>query len=132
MLKLMSAALLAGAVVMSTLPAQAGGYHHRGWGHPGYHHGFKGHHYKHYRHYKRHGHYRHRHYRRGHDIGDEILLGAGIIGGAIVLNGILTAPPPAPRYYAPPPPPQPYCTQDQVYRYLPDGSVQWGTRTRCY
>jgi hypothetical protein len=39
-------------------------------------------------------------------------------------------PPPPVYYYAPPS--QPYCVQDQVYRYLPDGRIQWGTRTRCY
>lgn len=38
-------------------------------------------------------------------------------------------PPPA-TYYAPPR--APYCVQDRVYRYLPDGRIQWGTRTRCY
>jgi hypothetical protein len=46
---------------------------------------------------------------------------------------VLSRPQPAPPsvvYVTPPP--QPYCVQDQVYRYLPDGSVQWGTRTRCY
>ena len=42
-----------------------------------------------------------------------------------------------PPYYYPPPvyyvsPREPYCVQDQVYRYLPDGRIQWGTRTRCY
>jgi hypothetical protein len=41
-------------------------------------------------------------------------------------------PPPPVVYYAPPPPPGPVCQQDNVYRYLPDGSVQWGVRTRCY
>ena len=125
MLRLMSTALLAGALAASSLPAQAGGYHHRDRGYHGHHHGYKSYGYKHHRHHKH-----HRPHRRGHDLGDEILLGAGIIGGAIVLNGMMTAPPPAPRYYAPPP--QPYCTQEQVYRYLPDGRVQWGTRTRCY
>jgi hypothetical protein len=45
---------------------------------------------------------------------------------------------PPPYYYAPPPPAysppvrEPYCVQDKVYRYLPDGQIQWGTRTRCY
>ena len=45
---------------------------------------------------------------------------------------------PPPVYYVPPPPVyylaprQPYCVQDEVYRYLPDGRIQWGTRTRCY
>lgn len=44
---------------------------------------------------------------------------------------------PPPFYYAPPPvyyvsPREQYCVQDKVYRYLPDGRIQWGTRTRCY
>jgi hypothetical protein len=40
--------------------------------------------------------------------------------------------PPPTVYYAPSPAPGPVCQQDNVYRYLPDGSVQWGVRTRCY
>lgn len=45
---------------------------------------------------------------------------------------------PPPVYYVPPPPVyfvaprKPYCVRDEVYRYLPDGRIQWGTRTRCY
>jgi hypothetical protein len=39
-------------------------------------------------------------------------------------------PPPRPVYYVPSR--EPYCVQDQVYRHLPDGRIQWGTRTRCY
>lgn len=45
---------------------------------------------------------------------------------------------PPPVYYVPIPPVyqvaprEPYCVQDEVYRYLPDGRIQWGTRTRCY
>jgi hypothetical protein len=44
---------------------------------------------------------------------------------------------PPPFYYVPPPvyyaaPRERYCVQDEVYRYLPDGRIQWGTRTRCY
>ena len=46
---------------------------------------------------------------------------------------------PPPYYYYPPPPPvyylpprESYCVRDRVYRYLADGQIQWGTRTRCY
>lgn len=134
MKKLLPALLCAGALLATSFPAEAGGYYHKrshGWyGH---------HHYKAHKHFKRH-HYAYRHHRHHHrhhrgDIGDEILLGAGIIGGSIIVGSVLSqpryAPPPPPTiYYAPPP--QPYCVQDQVYRYLPDGSIQWGTRTRCY
>ena len=65
------------------------------------------------------------------DIGDEILIGAGIIGGSILLSSLLTRPhyQAVPAYYAPAR--ASYCVQDQVYRYLPDGRIQWGTRTRC-
>jgi hypothetical protein len=140
MSKLLIALLVSAATVASTFPAQAGGYYHsRPYGYHGYqHHGYKSYTYKNYGHYRprHHGHYSHRrhHHRHGHDYGDEILLGAGIIGGSIIIGSVLSqpryAPPPPVYYYAPPP--QPTCVQDQVYRYLPDGSIQWGTRTRCY
>lgn len=72
-------------------------------------------------------------YHHGHGHGGA-LAAAGIIGGALLLGGLLRAPryygPPAPAYYAPPR--RPHCVRDRVYRYLPDGSVQWGLRTRCY
>jgi hypothetical protein len=82
-------------------------------------------------------------YHNGHgDYGDEILIGAGIIGGSILLGNLL-APrvyyPPAPAYYVPAPttgyyvaPRAPNCVRDNVYRYLADGRIQWGVRTRCY
>ena len=76
-------------------------------------------------------------YHHGHD--DDLLIAAGIIGGAFLLGSLLTQP----RYYAPPvyyprppvyyaPRRAPNCHQDRVYRYLPDGRIQWGTRTHCY
>lgn len=135
--RLAAALLSAGLIFAWTLPAEAGGWRHHGH-HRHYDHYSGGHYgYRHHRHFKpRHyayRHHRHYHHRHRHH-GDEILLGAGIIGGAVIIGSVLAqpryAPPPPVVYYAPPP--QPYCVQDQVYRYLPDGSVQWGTRTRCY
>jgi len=67
----------------------------------------------------------------GHDYGDEILIGAGIIGGSILLASLLSRPynyQPAPTYYRP----APTCYQDEVWRRLPDGRIQTGVRTRCY
>lgn len=100
--KIIAAAVLTAALALAPLSTQAGGYKHR------YHHGHHG------------GHY------------GGALAVAGIIGGALVLSSLLTAPryyhPPAPAYYAPPR----NCVQDNVYRYLPDGRKQWGVRTRCY
>ena len=93
-------------MTLSAHSAEAGGKHYRGhnYGYSGYH---------------------------NNDIGDEILIGAGIIGGAILLSSLVTRPhyQTAPVYYAPAR--ASYCVQDQVYRYLPDGRIQWGTRTRC-
>jgi hypothetical protein len=122
MKQLLTAFLISFALVAWGSTAMAGGKYHKGhhYGHSsykGHHKAYRGHHYK-------HGH--------GHDYGDEILIGAGIIGGSILLGSLLSQPNyyPAPTYYAPPR--APVCQQDQVYRYLPDGRVQWGTRTRCY
>jgi hypothetical protein len=134
MRRLLTTLLLAAAVALGSFPAQAGGYYkYKSYGYYGHHHAFKGHRHK---HFKRHYHARPYHYRHHHKhrsrVGDEILIGAGIIGGAIVLGSVLSrpAPPPPPVYYQPQRAPN--CVQDQVYRSLPDGSLQWGTRTRCY
>ncbi len=68
-----------------------------------------------------------------HHNGDDLLIAAGIIGGAFILGSLLTQP----RYYTPPAYSQPApvyvptCYQDQVWRRLPDGRIQTGTRTRC-
>lgn len=121
MKRLLMAFLIGFALVSTGYPALAGGKYYKG--HSYGHHGYKGH-YKAYRgHRYKHG-YRH-HY------GDDLLIGAGIIGGSILLGSLLSQPSyyPAPTYYGPPR--APVCQQDQVYRYLPDGRVQWGTRTRC-
>ena len=69
-------------------------------------------------------------YHHGHDG----LIAAGIIGGAFLLGSLLTQP----RYYTPPVYYRPAlayvptCYQDKVWRRLPDGRIQTGTRTRCY
>ena len=113
MRNLLNLGLVGIAMVLVTASAQAGGKYYGGknYGHNGHYYNYED---------------------NDDDYGDEILIGAGIIGGAILLNGLLTRPQyaPAPVYYAPPR--APICEQDQVYRYLPDGRIQWGTRTRCY
>lgn len=122
MKRLLMTFLIGFALVASGYPAFAGGKYYKG--HSYGHHGYKGH----YKAYRGHG-YKHGY---GHNYGDEILIGAGIIGGSILLGSLLSQPNyyPTPTYYAPPR--AAVCQNDQVYRYLPDGSVQWGTRTRCY
>ena len=96
------------------------------------------------------GGYRHHH---GH-YNSGAVFAAGIVGGTLLGFALSRpryyyyGPPPAVVYYGPPPPPVYYypppprvvyyapppasCYQDNVYRYLPDGSIQWGVRTRCY
>lgn len=104
--------LLSLGLVMAGATAEAG------------HRSYKGHHYG-------HGGYKHHHKHRD---SDNLLIAAGIVGGAVLLGSLLRY-----RPYNPPPPRvvyvpayRPTCYQDQVYRYLPDGRIQWGTRTRCY
>lgn len=108
------AALLGASLILASSAANAG---YRGGG---YHYG---------------GHYRYGHHYHGYHRHDGAWIAAGVLGGALLLGTLLSAPyyygPPAPAYYGPPPR-QPYCVSDQVYRYLPDGRIQWGTRTRCY
>ena len=110
----MKRTLLAGVVTVSlVLPAGAvlagGSYHHGHHGHHGHHHG-------------------------GHHNGDDILIAAGIIGGAFLLGSLLSQPRyyASPAYYPPQPAYVPACYQDQVWRRLPDGRIQTGIRTRCY
>ncbi len=103
--------LLILCVLALTTPAMAGGKYHRG-----YHHG--------------HGHgHGHGHYKYNDDA---IIIGAAIIGGSILASTLLSQPryPYAPRYAVAPR--ARVCEQDEVYRFLPDGRIQWGTRTRCY
>ncbi len=94
------------------------------------------------------GAYYYRHGGHHYSHGDDLLIAAGIIGGAFLLGSLLTkpryyAPPvyyrrapvyyrPAPVYYRPAPAYVPTCYQDGVWRRLSDGRIQTGTRTRCY
>jgi len=100
--------LLCLGLALATVSAEAGHRHYYGYGGYGYHHKHRG--------------------------GDNLLIAAGIVGGAVLLNSLLSY-----RPYSPPPPRavyvpayRPTCYQDQVYRILPDGRIQWGARTRCY
>ncbi|MCH7776927.1 MAG: hypothetical protein IH878_10365 [Gemmatimonadetes bacterium] len=103
MKKALVAGLLSVILVLPGTAVQAGGYY---YGHGGHH--------------------------NGH--GGNLLIAAGIIGGAFLLGSLLTQP----RYYAPPVYYRPAlayvptCYQDKVWRRLPDGRIQTGTRTRCY
>ena len=98
------------------------------------------------------GYYKYRYY----GYGNGAAVAAGVLGGVLLGAALVRpryygyygyygpprvyyyGPPPPPVYYVPPPrvyyapPPPVSCYKDKVYRYLPDGSVQWGTRTRCY
>lgn len=116
----LAAAILGAGLILSAGTADAGYYKRHGYyGHHGYH----GHY--------RHGYRKHRGH-RGHYNG--ALVAAGIIGGAVLLGTLLSAPRyhhrPAPIYSGPPR--GPVCEKDKVYRTLPDGRIQWGVRTRCY
>ncbi len=106
MKKLVLTGLLSAGLVLASFSAQAGYGRYYGHGGYGYHHG-------------------------GH--GGGALIALGIIGGAILLGSLLAPRPyyrPAPVVYAPAY--RPTCYRDRVYRYLPDGRIQWGIRTRCY
>ncbi len=111
------AAVLGAGLMLASVAAEAGYRQHR------YNYGYN------YR-----GHGGHYGYQGGHG-GHGALVAAGLLGGALLLGTLLSTPRynsrPAPAYYRPPPR-QPYCVKDKVYRHLPDGQIQWGTRTRCY
>ncbi len=69
----------------------------------------------------------------GHIDDDAFLIAAGIIAGTLLLGWLLAPRPhvqPAPLVRAPAY--RPTCYRDRVYRYLPDGRIQWGIRTRCF
>ena len=121
MKKILIASLLSFALVVPGTAALAGGNGYKG-GHGGY--GYKGG-------YGGYGYKGGGYGYGGHNYGDEILIGAGIIGGSILLGSVLSRPyyyQPAPTYYQP----APNCYQDEVWRRLPDGRIQTGVRTRCY
>lgn len=65
---------------------------------------------------------------------DPYVVGIGAFLGGLVVGSLLSRPSPPPQpVYATPVYVQPRtCVQDQVYRQLPDGRIQTGTRTRCY
>ncbi len=80
------------------------------------------------------GHNQHRgHNRIGHHHGNgDVLIAASIIGGAIILGTILSQPRDNHHRHYYRPTYGPRCFQDNVWRYLPDGRIQWGTRTTCH
>ena len=140
MQRLILSSLIAVGLIAAAMSAEAGGYKHRGKGYGG-----SGHYGKHYRqgrqtHYRHRGHYgihrrhgRQTHYRHnGHDYDDDFYTALGITAGIGLLGVILSQPryiAPAPTYYAPPP--RRECYEQNVYRYLPDGRIQWGVKRTC-
>jgi len=132
MKKILIVSFLSFALVLPGTAVLAGGSGHGGHGGYGYkggHGGYGGYGYK-----GRYGGYGYKSGRygyRGHDYGDEILIAAGIVGVSVLLGSMLSRPyyyQPTPAYYQP----APTCHQDKVWRRLPDGRIQTGTRTRCY
>jgi len=76
---------------------------------------------------------KHRHNGKSRDYSDEILIGAGIVGLAIVAGSMIASSPREPDIqWSDAPQRASNCETDEVYRYLPDGSIQYGDRTRCY
>lgn len=105
-----------------------GSHHGRGWhdGGRSYRGGYRNDDYRHgYRKGRRHG--------KSHDYSDEILVGAGLVGLAIVAGSLIASSPREPDIeWSDAPRRASNCETDEVYRYLPDGSIQYGDRTRCY
>ena len=122
MRRFLTACVVGLALIIPPYAALAGGKYYKGGYHAysGYNYGHKFHGFKH----RHHGHHRHGYY------GDGLLIGLGIIGGSILLGSLLSRSAPPTTYYQQPR--ASYCVKDDVYRYLPDGSIQWGVRTRCY
>ncbi len=121
--RLILSSLIAVGLIAAAMSAEAGGYKHRGKGYGG-----SGHYGKHYRQ-GRQTHYRH----NSHHYDDNFYTALGITAGIGLLGVILSQPryiAPAPTYYAPPP--RRECYEQNVYRYLPDGRIQWGVKRTCY
>jgi len=139
MTRLLTALFLAVSLALAGMPAAAGGGYHGGGGYYGKHQpGYARPYYRPY--------YGWRYGYGGpywgwsygvHGDGDDLLAAAAIVGGALLLGNLLSQPrDPLPTRTAVPgygqPARAPVCLEDRVYRYLPDGSLQWGTRRRCY
>ena len=138
--RMLTAMLVAATITTGIAPAvQAGDRHHErhGW-HDGRHHyhgerhDYRGDRY-HRRDYYRGGYDRGHRHKKSRDYSDEILIGAGIVGLAIVAGSMIASQPREPEInWSDAPRREPNCETDEVYRYLPDGSIQYGDRTRCY
>ncbi len=137
----LTAILMAAMMTGTAVPTVQAGDGHRGW--HGSRHEYRGHRdrYDSYRrdygrHYNRHD-YRHHHRRsdrkKSKDYSDEILIGAGIVGLAIIAGSMMWSDSREPDItWSDPPQRDPVCDTDVVSRTLPDGRVQYGDRTRCY
>jgi hypothetical protein len=120
MKQILIVSILSFALVVPGTAALAGGSGHGGHGGFGYKGGHGGYGYKGgyggYRYKGGYGGYGYKSGRYGyggHDYGDEILIGAGIVGVSVLLGWILSRPyyyPPTPAYYQP----APTCYQDKV------------------
>lgn len=143
--RMLTAILIAATITGTAVPAAYAGDGHRGW--HSSRHEYRGHrdNYDRYRReYRRHDYrdgrhgYRHHHHRRSDrkkskDYSDEILIGAGIVGLAIIAGSMMMSDSREPDItWSDPPRRDPVCDTDVVSRTLPDGRIQYGDRTRCY
>lgn len=147
--RMLTAILIAATVTGTAIPAVQAGDGHRGWqgsrheyrGHRDRHHTYRRDHGRHdygrydyrrdgYRHDRRHSHKR----SKSRDYSDEILIGAGLVGLAIVAGSMIASKPREPEinWSDAPRGGGGNCETDEVYRHLPDGRIQYGDRTRCY
>ncbi len=108
-------------------PAQAGGYWKHDRGTHGRHHQSRHGYWKHQSGYQ-YGYRRHRYKSRDRFDRGDLLLGLGAFAGGLVVGSALGS---SHHSYRPSPVAQ-TCFQDEVYRWLPDGRIQWGLRARCY
>ncbi|MFN4087545.1 MAG: hypothetical protein ACK4QW_00685 [Alphaproteobacteria bacterium] len=136
-------AIVVGAMLALAAPAaEAGG--HGGWRGGGHHGDYRhGHGYRHdyrqhrhgYRHDYRHGHRYDRHRSRSRRNNDNLIIGAGIVGLAIVAGSLIASnnkQRSRPDVTWTDPGREPVCETDEVWRELPDGRIQYGDRTRCW